>query len=301
MTSSLFAVSFWCTTTTEPWSWTPKFYAGTWLMAVALLVPYFLVMRRRARTHGLTTADRRAMAWWTLGVLVLWASSDWPIGTLGAGYLLSIHTSIYLLYTVVAAPLMLIGIPDWMLRRILDRVRGWGIYRNLTKAWVGAVVMNGIMIFTHVPLVVDTSRTSQFGSFFLDLLWLISGVAGWMPVLTPFRADRIRTAIWKCVYLFLAFGAFPMFPGAFITFAPVPLYRIYENAPRFGAWSPLDDQQLAGALMKVGNIPILWTVIAALFVRTTIDQHRHESRYVDDPNPDPDDAVDEPVPLGDRS
>ena len=40
------------------------------------------------------------------------------------------------------------------------------------------------------------------------------------------------------MYLFVAFGAFPMLPGAFITFSPLPLYRVYELAPRFGDWSP---------------------------------------------------------------
>jgi len=86
------------------------------------------------------------------------------------------------------------------------------------------------------------------------------------------------------VYLFIAFGAFPMLPGAFITFSPLPLYSVYELAPRFGDWTPEDDQQLAGALMKVGNIPILWSVIAAVFVKTALAQNRDERRLgeVDD-------------------
>ena len=67
-------------------------------------------------------------------------------------------------------------------------------------------------------------------------------------------------------------------PGAFITFSPLPLYRVYELAPRFGDWTPEEDQQLAGALMKVGNIPILWAVIAAVFVKTALQQNRDERR-----------------------
>ena len=46
-----------------------------------------------------------------------------------------------------------------------------------------------------------------------------------------------------------------------------PLYRTYELAPRVANFGALEDQQLAGAFMKVGNIPIIWAVIAVMFVR----------------------------------
>jgi hypothetical protein len=32
-------------------------------------------------------------------------------------------------------------------------------------------------------------------------------------------------------------------------------------------FSALNDQQLAGAFMKVGNIPVIWSVIAVMFVQ----------------------------------
>ena len=270
------AVSWWCQSTKAPWTWTPKLYLGVWLMVAVLLGTYLWAMRNRARTEGLTARDKRAILWYVLGTLALWAASDWPLGTLGAGYLLSIHTVLYLVYTMVAAPLMLLGIPSWMARRMLDRLHGWGAYRWSIKPWMAVVVLNGVLVFTHLPPVVDLFRASQVGSFGLDFLWLVSGVVGWLPIITPFRGDRVQSPIWQCVYLFVAFGAFPMLPGAFITFSPLPLYRVYELAPRFGDWTAIDDQQLAGALMKVGNIPILWTVIAAIFIKTALGQARDE-------------------------
>jgi cytochrome c oxidase assembly factor CtaG len=170
---------------------------------------------------------------------------------------------------------------------MLDRLHAWGLYRTVVRPWVAVLVLNGILVFTHLPPIVDLFRASQMGSFALDALWLVSGVAGWLPIITPFRGDRIKAPIWKCVYLFIAFGAFPMLPGALITFAPQPLYRVYELSPRFGDWSPLDDQQLAGALMKVGNIPILWAVIAAIFVKAALEGSRDDRRLgaieIDDP------------------
>jgi len=283
-TVPVLAVSWWCQATRAPWTWTPKVYLGVWLVMALILGSYGWTMRRRARSVGLDDRDKRAILWFVLGTLGLWLATDWPLGLLGSGYLLSIHTTLYLVYTMVAAPLMLIGIPPWMARSLLDKLRAWRVYRWCMKAWVAALVLNGALIFTHLPFIVDLFRTSQFGSFALDAVWLLSGVVGWLPVVSPFRGDRIQSPMWKCVYLFIAFGAFPMLPGAFITFSPLPLFSVYELAPRFGNWTPEEDQQLAGALMKVGNIPILWAVIGTIFVKTLLEQNRDERRLgeVDD-------------------
>jgi cytochrome c oxidase assembly factor CtaG len=278
MTDSLMlAVTWWCQTTQLPWDWTPRYYPGVWVLVALFVIPYVIAVRHRSRTVGLDATDKRAAVWFALGVLAMWSASDWPLGTLGAGYLLSVHTVLYLIYTMIAAPLILLGLRPWLAESILRRTHGWAVYRQLRRPWVAVVILNAILVITHIPLVVDTLRVSQFGSFVLDALWLISGLCGWLPIITPFKADRIRTAIWQCVYLFLAFGAFPMLPGAFITFAGLPLYRVYDLAPRFEGWTPLEDQQLAGALMKVGNIPILWAVIGVLFMRTALENLRRDS------------------------
>jgi hypothetical protein len=50
-------------------------------------------------------------------------------------------------------------------------------------------------------------------------------------------------------------------------FAESPLYRIFELAPPVLGLSASTDQQLAGLIMKVGNIPILWPVLLVLFLR----------------------------------
>src|SRR4030095_7194759 len=71
----------------------------------------------------------------------------------------------------------------------------------------------------------------------------------------------------RCVYLFLAAGLVPMVPGGFLTFAGTPLYSVYELAPRVGGFDALDDQQAAGVIMKVGNLPLLWRVLGGLFLR----------------------------------
>ncbi len=122
-------------------------------------------------------------------------------------------------------------------------------------------------MLTHLPPVVDTLRASQVGSFALDVVWVLSAIVAWLPVASPRTEDRIESPIYTCVYLFLAFQLFPMLPGSLITFAGLPVYRVYELAPRIGTWSAISDQQLAGALMAMGCTPVLWTVIGVIFIR----------------------------------
>ena len=202
-----------------------------------------------------------------IGIFFLWAASDWPIGTLGASYLSSIHMMQFMLYTLAAAPMLMLGTPEWMGRRIIEGLHLSGLNRILTRPLVAAIVSNVILIGTHSPIAVDTLRATQFGSFALDMIWLVSGFILWGPIISPMPECRARTAPIKLIYLFAAAALMPMIPGGFLTFASQPLYSTYELAPRLDNIGALNDQQVAGVLMKVGNLPVIWTVMAVIWFR----------------------------------
>jgi len=258
-------VTWWCAATRVPWSWTPRAYPGVWLFVVGLAVAAVLVVRRSGVAP---TARQRAAGWG--GLAALWIATDWPVGTLGSGYLASAHMLQYYLYTFVAAPLLVLSVPERLARRALVRGRRPGLRRELYRAAArpvtAAIIANLVLVATHAPLTVDVLRASQLGSFALDVVWLVGGVCLWLPVCGPLPEVRPSYPV-RCVYLFLAAGLVPMVPGGFLTFADFPLYGLYELAPRVGAIDPIADQQLAGALMKVGSLPLIWPVIGAMFWR----------------------------------
>ena len=208
----------------------------------------------------------RQRVWFALGVGAFWLASDWPVGTLGAGYLASVHMAQYMLYTLVAAPLLLLATPRWRFDEIVERLRLRAPLRFLAHPLPAAALANVILIGTHVPLTVDTLRTSQLGSFLLDAIWLVGGWLLWIPVISPSPELQIRSMPGRMIYLFFAAQLLAMIPGGFLTFANAPLYSTYELAPRVGI-TALTDQQLAGAIMKVGSLPVIWTVILVLWVR----------------------------------
>lgn len=277
----------WCTTTTQAWDWTPRPYFGVWFLIAAIVIAYVRAVRRSDEPR-----KPRQSLWFGLGVAALWAASDWPIGPLGAGYLAWVHMAQFMLFTMVAAPLLLLGTPEWMARSVLQKLRAYTLVRTLVHPVAAAVLFNVLLIATHAPFTVDRLRTTQTGSFVLDMAWLVMGLALWTPVIGPLPEFIVKSVPLRATYLFLASSVFAMIPGGFVTFSETALYEIYREAPRVGL-SPVEDQQAAGVLMKVGNLPIVWTVISVVYFRwlnaqMRIDRERTKRRHLPDRvNPSP--------------
>ena len=89
------------------------------------------------------------------------------------------------------------------------------------------------------------------------------------------------------LYLFLQ-TVVPTVPASLLTFGARPLYRIYETFPRLWGFSALDDQQVAGLIMKVGAGFYLWVVIAAIFFRWYAREERQAAHPDDAPGDDGD-------------
>src|ERR1700682_377535 len=74
------------------------------------------------------------------GLLVMFASLNGPIHDLSDDYLFSAHMVQHLLLTLVIPPLLLAGVPGWMLRPVLSRPRIAPVARFFTRAPICFVV-----------------------------------------------------------------------------------------------------------------------------------------------------------------
>ena len=258
-------ISWWCTTITEPWSWAFRAYPGIWLTVALMAGTYVWAVRHN---RDVEQSSRRQAAFFMVGVLVFWVASDWPLGTLGAGYLASAHMVQFILYVLVAAPLLWLGTPEWMARRILAVTGIYRTGRSLKRFPLAmGVGFNLTLILTHTPIAVDALRSSQFGSFAMDMIWLFSGLALWAPIVGSLAEFRERSYPARMLYLFFASGIVTIIPASFLTFANLPLYETYELAPRVFGLTAVDDQQIAGLIMKLATVPIVWPVLAGMMYR----------------------------------
>ena len=255
-------LQWWCVALEKPWSWQWIAYPGIWLASITPMVLYGVAVKR----HG--PIDWRRARFFYLGMIAFWIASDWPLGTLGAGYMASAHMIQFLLYSLVAAPLLMLGTPEWMARGILDRLR-------LTHAveWLGgsylmcALLYNGILMATHAPGTVEIFRRSQLESAVMDVAWVIAGIILWLPIISPLGRRASATPWGRMVYLFMATAVVAVIPASFLTFSTTPVYALYELAPRVTSLTAREDQQIAGIIMKLATVPIIWSTIAVMWFR----------------------------------
>lgn len=172
-------MTWWCAARDVAWTWTWQAYPGVWLFVLGIGAGYFLVTRRLAPRHappGEPPLRRAEVAWFVSGLVVLWVATDWPIGALGAGYLLTVHTAQWILYTLVVPSLLLLGIPAWLPMAAAPGSRAGRLLRLLARPVVALLITDAILMASHLPPVVDGFRRSQFGSFTVDLAWLFGGL-----------------------------------------------------------------------------------------------------------------------------
>ena len=253
-------MQWWCAATSADWTWTWRPYPGVWLLIFLVALQYG---RRLHRVRQSGSISPLSMVWFSLGLLMLWLVLDWPVGALGAGYLLSVHTAQYVVITLIAMPLMLAGSPAGCYPPP-GTGRSSAVLASLARPGVGLVGYTAIMAVTHVPRVTDFLMATQLGSLVIDLAWIAGAFLLWWPVQAPAAYVRMSPPL-RIGYLFLA--SIPQtIPAAFMVFADYPLYGLYELAPRAGL-SAGTDQQAAGLIMKAGADPLIWLAMAIVFFR----------------------------------
>ncbi|MDQ1402351.1 MAG: putative rane protein [Actinomycetota bacterium] len=252
----------------DPWAW--HAHPEVAILFVTVLGLYFTALRRlgtRLVGPGEAIATRRQVAVFLTGVVLLWAVSEWPIHDIAERYLFSVHMFQHMVMTLVAPPLLIRGTPDWLVRWLVVRPpRVYAVVRRLGRPIAAGVIFNVVLAFTHWPALVDAALRSEPLHFGVHLLSFSTAMLMWLPVfnLLP-ELPRLGYPM-RMVYLFLQ-SLIPTVPASFLTFAEHPVYKFYGHVPRPFALGVLDDQQLAGAMMKVGGGIILWTLIFITFFK----------------------------------
>jgi putative membrane protein len=251
-------------TPASPLAWQP--HPDAWLLGVALLGGYFYALAAwgpvEAPGRG---ASRRHKQVFVAGVASLWLVSDWPIHNL-SGELFSVHMLQHTVYSLVSAPLLILGTPGWLFRKLLRPRPVAAVARFVTKPLVALAVFNLWIVAYHTPFMVNLSVQSDLAHFLMHVAWVLSALVMWWPVLSPLPELPHLSQAGRMVFLF-AQSIVPTVPASFLTFSHSPIYSAYDTAARAFGLSAIDDQQIAGLLMKIGGGFLIWGVIAVIFFR----------------------------------
>ncbi len=249
------------------WEW--HAHPDVWTLVVVLAVGYWLAVTRLGPSRaarGEPVATRRQVTFFAVGLLALWLHSDWPVHDIGEHYLFSVHMFQHIGLTLIAVPLLLLGLPGWLVRWLLAPRLLHAVFRRVARPLPAAVVFNAVTVLSHWPVVVNGSLRHHGVHFAVHVVLFSSALVMWFPVLNRLPELPTMTYPSRMLYVFLQ-SVIPTVPASFLTFADGVLYRFYAEVPRPFAMSAIEDQQVAGALMKVYAGALLWGVIVWMFFR----------------------------------
>ncbi|CAN5771147.1 cytochrome c oxidase assembly factor CtaG [soil metagenome] len=239
------------------------------LAAFALAAGYVLSTgtfnARRADAADRVVSTRQRVSF-LLGCLVFLVALGPPIDDWSDNFLLSAHMAQHMLLMFVAAPLWLYGIPAWLLQPLAENRITNAIGYAVTRPVIALVVSNAMVIVWHVPAVYNRALLSEPVHVMQHGVFLFAAVVAWWPVLGPLPAWPKVSEPLQCLYLFL-YSLPGSLVGAVITYASVPMYDFYAQAPRIFGISLEMDQELAGLIMWVGGSAIYFLWITIIFLR----------------------------------
>jgi len=251
----------------DPW----RFQANieVYVLVAFLIGAYIYVVRAigpNAVAEGQPVITRRNVLCFCGAMMLLFAASTWPIHQIGEEYLYSAHMLQHMMLSYLMPPLILLATPEWLLRVLVGNGRLYRAVRFVSRPVIAGVTFNVIVMVTHIPVIVNASTTNGPLHYALHLAVVLSALLMWMPVVGPFREFDMGYA-GKMIYLFLQ-SVVPTVPAAWLTFAEGAVYTHYGNQPvRVWGISVANDQQLAGAIMKLAGGMYLWSIVIFMFFR----------------------------------
>jgi len=235
--------------------WSFDFISITFITLLCLLYLYVI----RFKWH-------KQAAYFFAGILILMLCVASPLHYLGEHYLFSAHMIVHTFILLVAAPLIIAGIPKENRMEVVFIHLSKKVKQYPLLCWLAGV---GVMWLWHVPVIykqlfmmsdaMSSMHHMNALSYIHMLSLLVAGMFFCLPVINPYASYRV-TPLFGVLYLTSACIGCSLL-GLMITFAPAGTYTQYTNmhAPDSilsiirNNWniSAAADQQAGGLIMWV--------------------------------------------------
>jgi putative membrane protein len=154
----------------------------------------------------------------------------------------------HMVLILIAAPLIALGLPQREAHR-----GGW-------RSWTAAGAFFGLLWFWHMPLPYEATFTSTPVYWSMHVTLFGSAILLWREILHH-SSEHAFEALAVGVLSSMQMGLL----GAILTLAEHPLFAPHLLTTQAWGLTPLEDQQLGGALMWVpGIVLFLWTSLHSL-------------------------------------
>jgi putative membrane protein len=217
-----------------------------------------LVLKRRPNS-------RQQIAFWSSVVALVLALTG-PLAAYARGFSFSAYIFQQMLLVFVVPPLMLLGLPDWMVRPVMTNRFVEPIARFITRPLVAFLTFSMFFALLHYPALCDQVCHAKafFGGIRLALVTV--GLLLWWPMLSPLPEYPRLSYPMQILYLFLLM--IPMTAvAAPITMAETVLYMYYGMGQHPFGLTPIADQVLGGLIMWIGQGVYIMFVFSGIFFR----------------------------------
>lgn len=196
-------------------------------------------------------------------ILVLAVQS--PLHHLADTYLFSAHMLQHQVLTLVAPPLLLLGIPPWLAEPLVR----WRWLRRFGSSQYYAVaafaLFNLAFSIIHAPAIYDALFSNELAHFLTHVGLVGTAVFTWVPLVSPLQ-DTFRRLPAPGQMLYCVAQSVPgSLVGSLVALSERVVYRHYGVAPLQVGMDPLADQQLGGLLMWVGTGSFFLVLLTIIF------------------------------------
>jgi putative copper resistance protein D len=238
------------------WTFDPT----VWLPALVAVLLWRAGITRVNRAHPGNPVPRARTVAWLAGIGAILLALDSGIERYDTT-LFSVHMVQHLLLTLIAPPLLLYAGPITLLLRVssAETRRRWilpilhaRIVRVLSFPVVAALLFAAVMWGTHFSPLFDLSLENVLVHRLEHALFLASALLFWWPIVGPDPSPWRMTSAVRIMYAGLQMPQMTFLAVA-IYMSSTPLYAHYVTTVRTWGPTPLEDQQLAGAVMWLGG------------------------------------------------
>jgi putative membrane protein len=241
------------------WRW--SIHLSTVIGILALAVLYFWAARKLRKEPTLSQK-----IFFLSGLLVMFVSLNGPLHDLSDDYLFSAHMVQHLLLTLAMPPLLVSGVPGWMISDLVSNRFVRPAARFFTRAPIAFVTFNLVIAAWHLPPLYNAAMANHNIHILEHLMFMVAAVLMWWPLLSQLPEFPRLAYPGQMLYSFLM--SIPMsIVAIYIAMSDHILYPAYAAAPRVFDISPLDDQLLGALIMWIPGGIIFYIIMSVVFFK----------------------------------
>ena len=260
-----------------PYAWDA--HIAAWVVVAVGVGTVVLTHLRLERSAGqAATWERKRLLCFAVAVVGLVVALTWPVADLAAHWSLTVLVVQRLLLLLLVAPMLWLGLPDDVLRRLTRPALVDAVLARVQRPPVAVVIVTVVSVGSMTPGLVQAQATSALTRGLIDAAVLFAGLVLWLPVIGRVPGVPRPKPIVRFGYLVFQ-AVVPAFLSFIYIFSRHPLYETFSRS-----WSalhvrPLTDQQMAGFVSKLTMLIVLLTVGSVVLARAS----RSEDDVLDEP------------------